>query len=115
MNRYLYLLILAAIVSLPLAAQNASTVQGRVTDEAGEALPGVTILLENTTSGTGTDDGGRYTIRVPRNGILLFDCIGYKSVREPVRGRSSIDVVLAEDNNYLDEAVGKSDMPSMKI
>ena len=105
MNRYLFLLILAVLVSLPIAAQNASTVQGRVTDEAGEALPGVTILLENTTSGTVTDDGGRYTIRVPRNGILLFDCIGYKSVREPVRGRSSIDVTLAEDNNYLDEAV----------
>ena len=105
MNRYLYMLILAVLVSLPLAAQNASTVQGRVTDEAGEALPGVTILLENTTSGTVTDDGGRYTISAPRNGILLFDCIGYKSVREPVRGRSSIDVVLAEDNNYLDEAV----------
>ena len=54
------------------------TITGKVTEETGESLPGVNVLVKGTTSGTTTDSDGNYTLVVPDNGTaLIFSCIGY--------------------------------------
>jgi len=82
------------------------SIKGKVTDAAGEPLVGVTVLVKSTNKGTFTDIDGNYTISVPDgNSVLSFMYIGYKTTDEKVGNRTSIDVMLQEDSNLLDEVV----------
>lgn len=81
-------------------------VTGRVTDLAGEPLPGVNVLVKNTATGISTDANGNYSINVSdQNDVLIFSFIGYSSQEIKVNGRSRVDVALAEDVQNLDEVV----------
>ena len=83
-----------------------STVGGTVTDEQGNPLVGVTVVVANSTQGTTTDTKGRYSIAVPKDGTLEFSYIGMVSQQIPVGGGiSALDVVLKEDSARLDEVV----------
>lgn len=81
------------------------TVTGTVTDEGGNAIPGVTVSVAGTTMGTATDLYGKYTLTVPDGSSLVFSFIGFVSQTEEVGTRSVIDVVLIEDTAALDEIV----------
>lgn len=72
------------------------TVSGRVTNsQSGETLPGVTVMIKGTTSGTATDASGRYSIVIGSGQpVLVFSFIGMIPQEIPVNGRSSIDVSL---------------------
>lgn len=85
----------------------AIAVSGTITSEAdGETLPGVTVVVKGTGTGTVIDVDGTYHIEVPNeDDILIFSSIGYTTVELPVNGRSVIDVSLAEDLQNLDEVV----------
>ncbi len=85
----------------------ARAVTGKVTSSAdGMALPGVSILLKGTTTGTTSNADGTYTIDVPGNtSVLIFSFIGYESQEITVGSRSVIDLQLAESIEMLDEAV----------
>lgn len=79
---------------------------GKVTDETGEPLPGVSILVKGTQQGTTTDADGAFAIEVPNeNTTLVFSFVGYMSQEVEVGGRSSISVALAVDNKALEEVV----------
>jgi TonB-dependent SusC/RagA subfamily outer membrane receptor len=81
-------------------------VTGRVTDEAGAGLPGVTVLVKGTTTGTATDAEGNYTITAPDpNGTLTFSYIGYVTQDVPISNRTSLNVTLATDVQALSEVV----------
>lgn len=81
-------------------------VSGRVTDIAGDPLPGVSVQLKGTTNGTSTDSEGRYTLEnLPGQGLLVFTFIGFKNLEEPVDGREVINVSLEPDVASLDEVV----------
>ena len=82
-------------------------VSGRVTSGAkGETVPGVNIIIKGTTIGTTTDADGKYSIEMPDgNATLLFSFIGYVSQEMALNGRSSVDVILAEDVKALEEIV----------
>lgn len=83
-----------------------SRVTGVVRDVSGQGMPGVAILVEGTTTGTFTDANGRYTIDIPRaNAVLVFTFVGYTDVKEPVGGRTTIDVTMQESTRDLDEIV----------
>src|SRR5690554_646875 len=71
-------------------------VEGLVTNVDGEALPGVNILVEGTTTGTVTDIDGNYTINAPEEGTLVFSFIGYVSQKVPIDSRTTINVTLQE-------------------
>ena len=71
---------------LLLAAFAQSTVGGTVTDEQGNPLVGVTVVVANSTQGTTTDTKGRYSIAVPKDGTLEFSYIGMVSQQIPVGG-----------------------------
>jgi TonB-linked SusC/RagA family outer membrane protein len=86
----------------------AITVQGKVTNEAGESLPGVTVLLKGTTTGTATGSDGTYTINLPdgsETGTLIFSFIGFLTREVPVGNRSTIDIAMAPDVKSLSEVV----------
>ncbi|WP_345263172.1 SusC/RagA family TonB-linked outer membrane protein [Nibrella viscosa] len=87
-------------------AQQTTAVRGQVTDEKGENLPGVSVVLKGTQTGTITDVTGRYTINIPTgNSVLVYSFIGYASQEVPVAGRSTIDIKLTTDVKSLDEVV----------
>ncbi|MDN5214931.1 TonB-dependent receptor [Fulvivirgaceae bacterium BMA12] len=79
---------------------------GRVTDENGEGLPGVNVLVKNTTIGTITDNKGDYTINVPDDATtLVFSYVGYISEEVDIVGRAVVDLQLAPDLSTLSEVV----------
>ncbi|MDR1865699.1 MAG: TonB-dependent receptor [Bacteroidales bacterium] len=82
------------------------TVTGTVEDIVGEALPGVNIRLEGTTSGAITDSKGAFEISVPGpQAVLLFNYIGYVSKSVTVGDQRIIRVVMEESVSELDEIV----------
>src|SRR5690606_26229158 len=70
------------------------TVSGTVVDGNGEPIPGATVSVQGTTTGTATDIDGRYSLVVPEGSILVFSFIGYVTQPVALEGRTVIDVVL---------------------
>ena len=68
-------------------------------------MPGVSVLIKNTTTGTETDFDGKYTIKVKSGDVLVFSYLGYTSAEKTVGSSNTINVTLKEDANVLDEVV----------
>ncbi|MBC6612606.1 TonB-dependent receptor [Hymenobacter sp. BT507] len=101
------LLFLLCVCSLTTAFAQSATVRGTVRDETGANLPGVTVLLKGTTTGTATGSDGNFTLDVPNagTGVLQFSFVGYKQQEVTVGGRTNINVTLAADNQVMSEVV----------
>lgn len=82
-----------------------SIVKGVVSDENGEALPGVNILVKGTSFGTVTGIDGSYSISVPDGATLVFSYIGYNIQEVVVGDRTVIDISLNPDAETLSEVV----------
>jgi TonB-linked SusC/RagA family outer membrane protein len=82
-------------------------VKGIVTNEEGETLPGVNVVIQGTTKGTVTGIDGNYSLRVPdaSEDALMFSFIGFETKEIKVAGKTNIDVVLKTSYNELDEVV----------
>lgn len=81
-------------------------VKGVVRSETNEGLPGVSVVLKGTTSGTVTDVDGRFSLTVPAGtGTLVFSYIGYTRQEVAINNRSTLDVSLVPDTRALDEVV----------
>lgn len=98
------LCVLFLMFSLYLQAQDV-LVRGTVKDENGDPLPGASIIIKNTTKGTSADFDGNFELEAPSDGILVISSIGYKTIEEPVNGRTNIIIALAVDQEVLDEIV----------
>ncbi len=99
----------AAMVMLVLStaalAQNIN-VKGTVKDGAGNGIVGASVVLKgNNTVYTMTDVAGAFSLSVPTNGVLEINCMGYEPIDVPVNGRASINVVLVDDAEMLDETI----------
>ncbi len=82
------------------------TVTGTVKDATGEPMIGVSVVVDGTSNGAVTDLDGRFAIqKVANNGVLRFSYVGYKDQKVSVAGKSSVDVVMQEDKQLLDEVV----------
>ena len=78
-------------------------VSGKVTDESGAPLPGVTVVIEGTTVGVTTDADGNYALSCPEGDIILcFTFVGMEMQRIPITGKSEINVVMKEDVTEYD-------------
>lgn len=80
-------------------------VSGKVTDEKGEPLPGVSIKVKGTSFGTTSDINGAFSINVPDNAILVFSFIGYQAQEVAVGGKTSVTVSLVPSSKGLNEVV----------
>ncbi len=85
-------------------AQN--TVKGLVTDENGDPLTGVSVIVKGTTTGTVTDIDGKFSIKTGGgDSILQFDFLGMETQEIKVGNRSNINVTMKSDANILEEIV----------
>lgn len=99
------LFLLGFLASIPLYAQQ--TVKGKVTaQEDGMPLPGVSIVVQGSSTGTVTDLDGNYTIAVTgAEAVLVYSFIGYETQRKIVGNNSEINISLSEDISQLGEVV----------
>ncbi|NHE59228.1 SusC/RagA family TonB-linked outer membrane protein [Cyclobacterium plantarum] len=109
MNRnftHYLLLICLLLLQLPLMAQQRS-VSGKVTStEDGGILPGVSIVIEGTTTGTVSDIDGNYSIDVPGpNAVLVYSFIGFASQSRQVGNNQTLNVALSPEAGDLDEFI----------
>ena len=92
-------------VSVSAFAQKKITVTGVVTDDSGAPAIGAAVMVEGSSTGTVTDNNGRYSILAPSNANLVFSSIGMETKTIPVDGRTSIDATLGYDSMLLESTV----------
>ncbi len=97
-------LIAALMVSAAAFSQN-RTVKGRVSDDTGQPLIALAVVVTGTSTGAVTDADGYYSISVPDGATLTFSYLGYKTLVVPCDGRDVIDVTLMSDAEVLGDAV----------
>lgn len=86
--------------------QKQRTIKGTVSDEYGEPLIGVSVLVQGTTTGTITDIDGNYTLKILNDeAVLEFSYIGYQKISLRVAGASSFNIIMKEDAQQLNEVV----------
>lgn len=92
---------------ITISAFSQGQISGVVTDGVtSEPMPGVSIVIKGTTTGTTTDIDGRYILANPGNAsTLVFSFIGYATTEVDINGRSSIDVALQHSAETLQEVV----------
>ena len=94
------------LVNISLFAQDSFIVSGNVkTAEDDQPIPGVNVIILNSTQGVTTDFDGNYSLEVKNGDVLQFSYIGYAGQTVIVDGQRTINVVLQEDANQLDEVV----------
>lgn len=81
------------------------TIRGQVKDTKGETLPGVSIKVKGTTTGTTTDIQGNYVLTVPDNSVIIFTYLGFVNQEITVGNSSIINIALVPDQTSLDEVV----------
>ncbi|PST82214.1 TonB-dependent receptor [Pedobacter yulinensis] len=83
-----------------------TTVKGTVLDEAGEPIPGATIMEKGTTNTVTTDASGKYQIKLTQqNATLVVSFVGYQKLESAVNGRATVDVMLKPSTQDLSEVV----------
>ena len=95
-------LLLVLFVQLSFAQEK--TISGTVTDSSG-TLPGVSVVIKGTATGTETNFDGKYTIKAKAGDILSYSYLGYLSIERTVGASNTINVTMKEDANLLDEVV----------
>ncbi|MCH7408733.1 TonB-dependent receptor [Belliella sp. DSM 111904] len=80
-------------------------ISGTVTDESGEPLPGVSILIRGTSKGTTTDLDGKFSIEVSDNATLIFQFLGFRREEVVVGNRSELSISLKSEVSNLNEFV----------
>ncbi|MFW5774506.1 MAG: SusC/RagA family TonB-linked outer membrane protein [Tangfeifania sp.] len=82
-----------------------NSISGTVTGQDGEPMPGVSVVIKGTTTGTITDANGNYSLTAMGDDVLVFSFIGMKKQEVPVNDRSTIDVLLEEETIGVEEVV----------
>ncbi len=98
-------LALLLVFSMSAFAQS-KTVTGKIVDSNGEPVIGASAIVKGTSNGGVSDIDGNFTIKnVPENASIQVTYVGYKAQLIPVKGKSTFNIVLQEDNTTLDDVV----------
>lgn len=89
--------------SLDHPRQEPIKVQGKVVDENGTPLPGVTVKIHAGKTGVMSDLDGHYNIKAQPDDVLTFSFIGYKTEQVPIKGKTQLSVRLEPESSNLDE------------
>ena len=90
---------------LSSSAYQSRTVRGIVTDDSGDPLPGVNVVIKGTTTGVTTGADGSYSITVSDNAVLMFSFLGYLKYEIPVGIQTEINLTMVEDAQQIKEVV----------
>ncbi|MGB7841496.1 MAG: SusC/RagA family TonB-linked outer membrane protein [Salinimicrobium sp.] len=97
-------LLMVLVVQIAFAQQQ-KLITGTVVDGGGLPLPGVNVLVKNTSRGTQTDFDGNYSINADIGQVLVFSYVGFETVEYPVDNISRINVTMTENAAELEEVV----------
>ena len=101
----IFILMLLLMLSVYAFGQQV-TVSGTVSDQSGDPLPGVNVVVPGTGFGTISDGNGKYSLSVPSGNVKLnFSYIGLVSLEVYTNGSSTVNVMMQEDISLLDEVV----------
>ncbi|WP_308991088.1 TonB-dependent receptor [Mariniflexile litorale] len=100
-----YLIIVSFIFSGFASNAQEKAINGNIQDTNNLPLPGVNVLVKNTTRGAQSDFDGNFTITAKVGEILVFSFVGMKTTEITVDSKSSYNIVLQEDASQLDEVV----------
>ncbi|OEJ99289.1 SusC/RagA family TonB-linked outer membrane protein [Flavivirga aquatica] len=96
-------LFIAFVVQISFAQEK--TISGTVIDNSGLPLPGATIIIKDTSSGTSSDFDGKYSISAKQGATLVFSFVGYTTQEVPIGASNTLNVTLTEDAESLEEIV----------
>ena len=104
------MVVMMMLLPFQASAQNGKasatkTVSGKVLDAAGDPLPGTNILVKGTLNGTAAELDGTYSIKAAENDVLVFSMIGFATKEVAVAGQSTINVILEEDGELLEDVI----------
>lgn len=102
------LLVVALLCSVFFAASaQTKQITGKVSDQGGEALIGVSITIKGSTKGTSTDVNGNFKLSVPTSGnpVLVVTYVGFKRKEVQVGNQTKLNVVLEDDSAMLEEVM----------
>lgn len=106
MEKRLLLVLCGILLAVTQLFAQSQTITGTVTaKEDGLPLPGVTVKVKGTTTGTQTGVNGKFSLNVPPNAILSFSFIGYTTQDVPAGGKSQLNVVLVSSSKGLNEVI----------
>jgi len=80
-------------------------IEGKVTDNHGNPLPGTSVIIKGTTTGTTANGEGFFTINAQPEDVLVFSFIGFETLEVKVYAQTLINVTLVENINNLDEVL----------
>ncbi len=103
--KWSYILMLLLMVSSHVSNAQSRQLSGTVFDSGGLPLPGASVQLKGTTTGTITDSEGKYSMRVQENSTLVYSYIGFVKQEVPVGSQTTIDVNLKSEESSLSEVV----------
>ena len=95
----------ASITGISRSMKAQAPVTGIVKDETGAALPGVTVVIKGTTTGTQTDVNGKFALNANPGDVLVISYVGYISKQVTVGSNTNFDITLAPDAKSLNEVV----------
>jgi Ca-activated chloride channel family protein len=99
-------ILIICLTLLMVSGASARVITGTVTNESNNSLPGVTVLLKGTQTGTVTDINGAFSITVPESGAtLVFSYIGYKTQEVKITSSNTLAVMMETELVSLDECV----------
>jgi len=94
------------LVAVSIGAYSQKTVTGKVVDEGGLPLPGVSVIVKSTSSGSVTNTNGDFTIaNVSNNAILVFSFVGMTPQEVPVGTQTTFNITMKSEAFSLDEVV----------
>lgn len=80
-------------------------IKGKITDSSGQPLPGVTVIIQGTTSGTVSDVDGNFSLNASEGDVLVFSFVGFESQRVTVTNQTTLNIMLTDDAKSLEEVV----------
>ncbi len=99
------MLVTILLCNFVLFAQDSYVLSGKISDEANVPIPGVNIVIANSTTGTSADFEGNYSIEVRNGDVLEFSSLGFVTKSITIDGQKTLNVTLIEDTALLDEVV----------
>lgn len=88
------------------AQQTTGKITGTIVDMTGESIPGVSVMIKGTTTGTITNIEGVYELNnIAEDAVIVYSFIGFTTQEVNVAGRSTINITLYEEMTGLDEVV----------